>query len=182
MSERLQWQAGAAQWAALACLAICSIGCSDPPSTNWAYNPPAVVDRAGYDEVVAAQRGKVVLVDFWATWCGPCLMQLPHTIQLAREHGDKLAVVTVSMDDPASAAQVQSRLLERGADKLINLISKATGPQGVEAFEIDGGALPHYKLYDRRGNLRRTFALDPAAEKQFTPEDVAAAVAALVEE
>jgi len=163
-------------------LAVFSVGCAEPPPANWAYNPPEVVDRGRYDAVIAGQHGKVVLADFWATWCGPCLMQLPHTIQMANEYGDDLAVVTVSMDDPESAAQVQSRLLELGADKLVNLISALTGPQGVEAFEIDGGALPHYKLYDREGRLRRVFALDPSADQQFTPDDVAAAVGELVKE
>ncbi len=141
-----------------------------------------VVDRAGYDAAIAAQHGKPVLVDFWATWCIPCLVQLPHTAELANQFGDKLAVVTVSMDDPSGPLKVQHELLKRGAAKLINLISLPTGPQGMEAFEIEGGALPHYKLYDRTGKLRRTFALDPAAEKQFTPDDVAAAVAELVKE
>lgn len=48
----------------------------------------------------------------------------------------------------------------------------------MDDFEIVGGALPHYKLYGRDGKLMRTFALDPSAEKQFTPEDIAAAVSA----
>src|SRR6185436_12236630 len=59
------------------------------------------VDRAGYDSKLAKLHGKVVLVDFWATWCGPCLEQLPHTTALADERrGDGLTVVTVGMDDP----------------------------------------------------------------------------------
>jgi hypothetical protein len=52
----------------------------------------------------------------------------------------------------------------------------------MDAFEITGGALPHYKLYDRSGKLRRTFALDPSAEKQFTHEDVSAAASELLSE
>jgi hypothetical protein len=52
----------------------------------------------------------------------------------------------------------------------------------MEAFAIDGGALPHYKLYDRHGQLRHTFALDPSASEQFTSEDIDAAVVALLME
>ena len=182
MSRFTHGLASAARCAALAGLAVGAIGCTRPPATNWAYNPPAVVDRAAYDSVIAAQQGKVVLVDFWATWCGPCLVQLPHSVELAEKYRDKLTVVTVSMDDPTDPVPVQKQLLQRGAARLVNLISEATGPQGVEAFEIEGGALPHYKLYDRQGKLRRTFGVDPAAEKQFTTDDVAAAVAELVDE
>lgn len=173
MSSFTNGPAGVARCAALAWLAVGAIGCD---------RPPVVVDRAAYDAIITEQHGKVVLVDFWATWCGPCLVQLPHSVELAEKFGKELTVVTVSMDDPTDPAPVQKQLLQRGAARLVNLISEATGPQGVEAFEIEGGALPHYKVYDRQGKLRRTFGVDPAAEKQFTVDDVAAAVVELVNE
>jgi thiol-disulfide isomerase/thioredoxin len=150
---------------------------TDPSAVNV-----EVVDRARYDTLLAERRGKVVLVDFWASWCGPCLAQLPHTVELARKHGDKLAVVTVSMDDPDDTAGIKLKLSERGATETLNLVSRDTGPRGMEAFEIDGGSLPHYKLYDRAGKLRQTFGADPSAEKQFTVEDIAAAVKSLINE
>ncbi|HEU5457710.1 MAG TPA: TlpA disulfide reductase family protein [Terracidiphilus sp.] len=47
-----------------------------------------------------ALRGKVVLVNFWATWCGPCKVELPQFVQWQREYGSRgLQVVAVSMDD-----------------------------------------------------------------------------------
>ena len=51
-----------------------------------------------------AQRGKVVLVDFWATWCGPCRMAIPHLIELQKQYRDKgLQVVGVSLDQQGPA-------------------------------------------------------------------------------
>jgi hypothetical protein len=47
-------------------------------------------------------------------------------------------------------------------------------------FAIDGGALPHYKLYDRRGRLSRTFSTDPESDQQFSTDDIDAAVAELL--
>jgi thiol-disulfide isomerase/thioredoxin len=143
------------------------------------------VDRAEYDAALVSLEGKVVLVDCWATWCIPCLKQLPHSMELAEKHGTAgLAVLTLSFDDPSKSDQVQKILASKGGDTQgMHYISKQGGsPASMEAFEITGGALPHYKLYDRSGKLRRTFALDPAAKKQFTPEDVSAAVTELLAE
>lgn len=46
---------------------------------------------------LGAQRGKVVIVDFWDTWCGPCLRALPHLQELSRTHPDSLVVVAVAI-------------------------------------------------------------------------------------
>lgn len=45
-------------------------------------------------------RGKVVLLDFWATWCDPCREETPHFVELQRQYGDRgLQIIGVSMDD-----------------------------------------------------------------------------------
>jgi thiol-disulfide isomerase/thioredoxin len=142
------------------------------------------VDRQGIDTVLAKHRGQVVLVDFWATWCGPCVEQLPHTITLARQLGKRgLTVVTVSIDDPGELERVTEFLRTQGAGVATNLISQfGASPKSMEAFEITGGAVPHYKLYDRSGQLRQTFGVDPAAKNQFTQQEIDAAIESLLTE
>jgi thiol-disulfide isomerase/thioredoxin len=142
-----------------------------------------IADETAYQEVIASLRGKVVLVDFWATWCAPCMAQFSHTVELYKEfHGRGLAVVSVSLDDPSNEQAVLDFLAARGAT-FDNLISKYGGsPRTAEAFDIASGAVPHYKLYDGKGDLRYTFDLDPTAKKQFTTDDIRQRTVELLEE
>ena len=194
MNDRGRNQPAALRWVALALAAAASMGCSGSDNGGARQHvvkprEPApfeltIVDRLGYEEAITRLAGKVVLVDCWATWCLPCVEQLPHTVALARQKREAgLAVVTLSLDEPADKDEVRKVLVKNGAEGVTNLISEyGGGSESVDAFEVPGGALPHYKLYDRTGKLRRTFALDPAAKKQFTPADVDQAVAELVAE
>ena len=59
---------------------------------------PALRDLSGRPIRLEALRGKVVLLDVWATWCAPCLADLPRLRRLQLEHANTLAVVGVSLD------------------------------------------------------------------------------------
>jgi thiol-disulfide isomerase/thioredoxin len=177
----------------LACVTAlcCILGCAQaetPPATSATPDRVEItlVDRAGFDAVLAGLHGKVVLVDGWATWCAPCVEQLPHSVERGKERGPQgLAVVTVNFDDSDATDAVRKILEAAGAGTagVVNLQSKLGGSsESMDAFEIASGALPHYKLYDRQGKLRQTFELDPTAKKQFTPEEVDAAMAKLLAE
>src|SRR5262249_39697056 len=54
-------------------------------------------------------RGKTVLIDFWSTTCDPCMVEMPHLVELYKKHKDKgFVVLAVSLDGPESRAQVSS--------------------------------------------------------------------------
>jgi thiol-disulfide isomerase/thioredoxin len=57
-------------------------------------------DMNGVDVKLASFKGKVILLNFWATWCGPCRAEIPSLVELQKQYGDQLVVLGVSIDDP----------------------------------------------------------------------------------
>jgi thiol-disulfide isomerase/thioredoxin len=58
-------------------------------------------DVEGRDVTLASFKGKVIVLDFWATWCGPCKVEIPHFIEFQHKYGAKgLQIVGISVDDP----------------------------------------------------------------------------------
>ena len=128
---------------------------SDPPAK------PAEVElitasNEELQQLIAEQRGKIVIVDFWATWCINCMELMPHTAQLQREHADELALITVAIDDADRKPQAKEFLGE---------------------YDLSDG-VPHYKFYDREGNLVKV--LDTDLERLATEESIDAAVTELL--
>jgi thiol-disulfide isomerase/thioredoxin len=141
------------------------------------------IDKVGYDAFLVHYPGKVVLVDFWATWCPKCREDFPQTVELDRKYGaEGLVVVSFACDDADKDEEILAFLREQQATfKNLRGVDGAN-EKTFEEFQIAGGALPHYKLYDRKGKLSKTFAVDPEAEHQFSLEDIDAAIQELLAE
>ena len=70
----------------------------------------ALGDLQGQPFDLKAQRGKIILVDFWASWCAPCILAIPHLSQLQKKYGARgFQVVGVSMDDSANTTKETMR-------------------------------------------------------------------------
>jgi cytochrome c biogenesis protein CcmG, thiol:disulfide interchange protein DsbE len=100
---------------------------------------------------LADYRGKVVLLNFWATWCAPCLLEMPHFVEWQNRYGAQgLQVLGVSMDDDESPV--------RSLDKKLRLNYPVTMGD-VKLGELYGGilGLPVTYLIDRKGVIRARF-------------------------
>jgi thiol-disulfide isomerase/thioredoxin len=116
-----------------------------------------VLPRVGEDQllqVIGEHRGKVTVVNFWATWCGPCREEFPDLVRLYEENREKgVVVVSISMDEADEAEQAAAYLEEQKA----RFPAYLRGFRDFEAFVnlIDpswSGAIPATFVFDRQGN------------------------------
>jgi thiol-disulfide isomerase/thioredoxin len=126
---------------------------SKAPGKKPAVADPAIIDVAGYRQILAKQHGKIVLVDFWATWCEPCRELYPIINDLAKQYAPQgLVVIGVSLDDDGEITLVR-RFLARHQPVFVNYRKRP----GKEEEFINGvnpkwsGAIPADFLYDREG-------------------------------
>ncbi len=168
--------------AATAAAGLSLLGSAQVTLAQAASKPISVriVNKAGYDKIIAANKGKVVLVDCWATWCVPCRKAFPKTVELSKTYADKgVVVVSLCFDDPVKGQvpdKVKEFLVKQDA-QFENLVSSLDiSEDGAEAFVIPDGALPHFKIYGKDGKLFKAF--ESGEDKEFTHEEIETAVKA----
>jgi thiol-disulfide isomerase/thioredoxin len=128
------------------------------------------VDVAGLRNAIAAHKGKVVFVNFWATWCSPCVAEFPDIVRLYQKyHSGGLEVIAVSFDPDAPTALP---FLNRQKADFINLLRspRLEDDAFITGFDKQAaGALPITWIFDRRG-LKKYFTIgkfDPAAAEKL---------------
>ena len=105
-------------------------------ASNPQRMPPFLLDDLDGDIVsTASLRGKVVLLNFWATWCPPCRDEIPELIELSKRFKDRLQIVGVSMDD-APEDEVRQFARNMGMDYPIVMGSRTLSAEygGVPAL------------------------------------------------
>ncbi len=112
----------------------------------------------GEDISLSDYAGKVVILDFWATWCPPCRMEIPHFNDLAKEYGDKgLVVLGVSVD--RGGADVVRKFKEKTEVGYPVVMSNSDTHAKYQSY-IDPsqqGGIPFTFVIDREGIIRERY-------------------------
>lgn len=97
--------------------------------------------------------GKVVLVNIWATWCGPCVEEFPDIVELKQKYKDQLEVVFISADFPED----RERALQFLKDQKVTwetYMKTGKDEPFINAISNDwSGALPFTKIYSKNGQI-----------------------------
>jgi thiol-disulfide isomerase/thioredoxin len=109
--------------------------------------PRFALTRLDADGVVTDRdlRGRVVVLEFWATWCKPCLASLPRMDAAAKRWAGKAEVIAVNLDDAAAAAA----LFERAGYAM-----KLVADDGDTSLRYQVDVLPHVVVIDGEGVVR----------------------------
>ncbi|MGE5646358.1 MAG: TlpA disulfide reductase family protein [Acidobacteriota bacterium] len=138
--------------------ALLLAGCSSSLSTHGSRLKAAsqrksapdfsLKDENGRTVQLSDYRGKVVLLNFWATWCGPCKIEIPWFIEFERKHKDQgFAVVGISMDEDGWQA-VKPFIADAGINYRILM-----GDDSIASLYGGVDSLPTTFLIDRDGKI-----------------------------
>jgi len=95
---------------------------------------------------------KAVLVDIWATWCGPCKMEMPILQKIYEKYSDKLEIIGASIDDPNKLPDVKKFVKEKNISfKIIHDTSREI------ARKYPSAGIPFLTVVDIDGNIIKTF-------------------------
>ena len=126
------------------------------PIAHGAVAPDFVMkDLAGKEVRLADHAGKVIVLDFWATWCGPCKAALPHVQQVAKQFADQGVVVIASCTNDGRAA-FEEWVKEHGAaypDIVFACDGKERSPERASRTLYGVGGIPHQFVIGRDGKI-----------------------------
>jgi peroxiredoxin len=128
------------------------LGCTEQPRLRMIGSPAPDFTVKDSDRTVALHdlRGKVVVLNFWTTWCAPCIEEMPYLVQLQKQMGPKITVLGVSTDVDGNA--YHKFLRNHNIDFLT-----VNDPDRKSADLYGTTGQPETFIIDAKGVIRRKF-------------------------
>jgi thiol-disulfide isomerase/thioredoxin len=128
-------------------------------SLGFAQDKLVPVNEAGFQKLVAAHKGKILMADFWATWCVPCRKEMPQLVALEAKLKSKgVEFVAISADEPEQEKAALQFLKQYKVPGTLYVKRPNDDEKFINAIDPKwSGALPALFLYDRNGKKVRAF-------------------------
>lgn len=133
---------------------------------------PVLIDADATEimDVVRAEKGKQpVLINFWATWCAPCIEEFPYIMELKEEYEGEFKLIFVSGDFPQQRADAEVFLKEQGVD-FTTYFKTGKDNEFIQTISSEWtGALPFTIIFDANGEVSSSWE-GKAEKEQFESE------------
>jgi len=152
---------------AIAAVVLLAAGIAPAAPEAKAPRDPEMIDIQGFQKILEQNRGKALLVNFWATWCEPCRDEYPMLNELAKQYAPKgLEVVGVSMDDDGDLILMR-RFLARYKPVFPNYRKTAGAEAAFRQSVLAGwtGTMPVSVFYAKDGRQVRHFIGEKGREQ-----------------
>ena len=147
------------------------------PATTDATEPPVniapdftMLDQEGNEVTLASFFGKPIILNFWASWCGPCKMEMPELQEFYEEYGEEIHFLLVSVDDSVDTAK--DFIEKEGYTFPVYFDTTSMG-----AYTYGASSIPLTFFIDAEGNLTAYYMgamsesiLRQGVEMIYTPE------------
>ncbi len=123
---------------------------------------PVLVDTEGKEHTFAEFRGKVLVIDIWATWCSSCLKKMPEFMALRNRYSDNPDVefITVSIDRKEVREDWLAAIAKKEMADMLNLYPNCSEQSQLESdYHISG--VPRYMVLDKEGKIVSAYAPPP---------------------
>ena len=112
-------------------------------------------DTQGQTQSLEALKGRWVVVNFWATWCAPCVKEIPEFAEFAKAQGDKVRVIGVALDwyDDDKPTAAEEKKIKAAAAKVGIIYASVLGDDVSEKFFGKVKGLPVTLVYDPAGKM-----------------------------
>jgi thiol-disulfide isomerase/thioredoxin len=113
----------------------------------------SATDGRSLKKAIEAHKGKLVVVNLWATWCAPCVEEFPDLVKLQASYREKgLTVIAVSLDEPEDKGKVVSFIESQKADFPVYVRAKGSVDDFVNPLDRGwAGVVPTTYIFDKNG-------------------------------
>jgi peroxiredoxin len=119
-------------------------------------SPVALLKPADFKKLQADSQGKVLLLNFWATWCAPCVAEFPEFVKIDKDYRTKgVRMVSISTDEKSDLESAVIPFLKKQKAEFESFLSDADDPQElIDVVDKNwSGALPATFVFDKQGKI-----------------------------